>query len=314
MFVIAMIIPFWYIAPAYATPLPLAPHELESIPNQLDARFGDEIKLLGYEVEGDVFRPSELVYVTLYWQGLTAMERDYSVSLIVLTPGGDLIGQEDSYPGLGSSPTSGWTPGDVFADRSWVRVRRRADTPTIGWLGVSVYHLPTMERLAPWRKGQPVDQVFLEPLEIVSWEPEDHEVSHPTAVNFGNEIDLIGYDIDEARARPGDTVDVTLYWRAREEMGQDYTVFTHLIDDGGEIWAQSDDQPVRGDYPTSFWDPGQVVRDQYELILPSDIPPGEYQLELGLYLAPTAERLPVLDDAGHMLDNRVLVGPIDVGE
>ncbi len=314
MFVMAMAVAFWYIAPAYATPLPLAPHELESIPNQLDVRFGDEIKLLGYELEGDVFRPSELVYVTLYWQGLTAMERDYSVSLIVLTPGGDLIGQEDSYPGLGSSPTSAWTPGDVFADRSWVRIRRRADTPTIGWLGVSVYHLPTMERLAPWREGQPVDQIFLEPVEIVSWEPEDHEVSHPTAVNFGNEIDLIGYDIDEARAQPGDTVDVTLYWRARAEMDQDYTVFTHLIDDGGEIWAQMDDQPLRGDYPTSFWDSGQVVRDQYELILPSDIPPGEYQFEVGFYLAPTAERLPVLDDAGHMLDNRVLVGPIEVSE
>ena len=314
MFMIAMIVPFWYIAPAYAQPASLSTHELESIPNQRDVRYGEEMKLLGYELEGEVFRPSGLVYVTLYWQGLAAMERDYSVSLIVLTPGGDLIGQEDSYPGLGSSPTSAWTPGEVLADRSWVRIRRRADTPTIGWLGVSVYHLPTMERVAPWREGQLVDQIFLEPIEIVSWEPEDHQVSHPTAVNFGNEIDLIGYDIDEARAQPGDTVDVTLYWRARGEMDQDYTVFTHLIDDEGQIWAQMDDQPLRGDYPTSFWDPGQVVRDKYELILPSDIPPGEYQLEVGLYLAPTAERLPVLDDAGHMLDNRVLVGPIVVSE
>jgi hypothetical protein len=314
MFVIAMIIPFWYIAPAYAKLTSLSTQELESIPNQWDVRYGEELRLLGYELEGDVFRPSELVYVTLYWQGLAAMESDYSVSLIVLTPGGELIGQEDSYPGLGSSPTSAWTPGDVFADRSWVRIRRRADTPTIGWLGLSVYHLPTMERLAPWREGQPVDQIFLEPVEIVSWEPEDHEVSHPTAVNLGDEIDLIGYDIDEARAVPGDTVDVTLYWRAREEMDQDYTVFTHLIDDGGEIWAQSDDQPRRGDYPTSFWDPGQVVSDHHQLALPWDIPPAEYEVEVGLYVGSTGERLPVLDEAGHMLDNRVLVGSVEVSE
>jgi len=313
-FVIAMIVPFWYIAPAYAKPTPLSTRDLESIPNQQDVRYGDQMKLLGYDLAGQVFRPGELVYVTLYWQGLTVMERDYSVSLIVLTPSGDLIGQEDSYPGLGSSPTSAWEPGDVIADRTWVRIRRRAATPAIGWLGLSVYHLPSMERLAPSQEGQPVDQVFLEPVEVVSWVPEDYEVPHPMSVNFGNEIDLIGYDVDKPRAQPRDAIDVTLYWRARQEMDQDYTVFTHLIDDEGEIWAQVDDQPLGGDYPTSFWNPGQVIEDQYELTLESDIPAGEYEVEVGFYLAPTGERLAVLDDAGQMLDNRVSLGPIEVSE
>lgn len=272
------------------------------------------MKLLGYELEGSVFRPSELVYVTLYWQGLVAMERDYSVSLVVLTPGGDLLGQEDSYPGLGSAPTSTWKPDQVIADRTWVRIRRRAITPTVGWLGVGVYHLPTMERLASSREGEPLDHVFLEPVEVVSWEPETYEVTHPTNVNFGNEIDLIGYDLGEERAQPGDTLGVTLYWRARQEMNRDYSVFAHLVDDEGEIWTQSDDQPLGGDYPTSFWDPGQRLRDQYELDLPADLPAGQYEVEVGFYLPSTGDRLPILDHAGQILDNRVLLGPIEVNK
>ncbi len=314
MFVIAMMVPFLYIAPAYASPAHLSPQQVESIPNRQDVRYGDQMKLLGYELEGSVFRPGELVYVTLYWQGVTAMERDYSVSLVVLTPSGDLLGQEDSYPGLGSAPTSAWKPGQVIADRTWVRIRRRAATPTIGWLGVSVYYLPTMEHLAPSRPGKPVDEVFLEPVEVVSWEPEEYQVTESTNVNFGNEIDLLGYDLGDARAQPGDTVEVTLYWRARQEMSRDYTVFAHLVDDEGEIWTQNDDQPLGGDYPTSFWDPGQELRDRYELALPSDLPAGEYQVEVGFYLASTGERVPVLDHAGEMLDNRVLLGPIEVSE
>jgi len=314
MFLVAVVCPFLYIAPAYAKPILLSAEELESIPNERDVRYGDQMRLLGYELEGDVFRPAEFVYVTLYWQGLTAMERDYAISLTVLTPSGDLVGQEDSYPGLGSSPTSAWNPGDVIPDRSWVRIRRRAVTPSIGWIGVSVYHLPTMERLAASQQGQLVEQVFLEPIKVVSWQSENYEIPHPASFNFGNRIDLIGYGVDRAEAQSGDAIQLTLYWQARGKVDHDYTVFTHLIDDEDRIWAQEDNQPLSGDYPTSIWDQGQVIRDRHELTLPSDIPAGAYEVEVGLYLSSSGERLPVLDDAGGMLDNRIVLVTIEVSE
>lgn len=314
MFLIAVLCPFLYIAPAYAKPTPLSTEELESIPNERNVRYGDQMRLMGYELEGDVFRPGEFVYVTLYWQGLTAMERDYAISLTVLTPSGDLVGQEDSYPGLGSSPTSDWNLGEVIPDRSWVRIRRRASTPTIGWIGVSMYHLPTMERLAASQQGQLVEQVFLQPVKVIPWRTEEYRISHSLSFNLGNKIDLIGYDLDKVEVQSGNMIGLTLYWQARGEVDQDYTVFTHLIDDEDRIWAQKDNQPLRGDYPTSFWDLGQVIRDRYELTLPSDIPAGEYEVEAGLYLSSSGERLPVLDDAGRMLDNRIVLGTVEVSE
>jgi len=314
MALVAAVCPFLCIAPAYAQPPLLSDQELESIPNPMEIDYEGQIKLLGYELEGDEFGPGELVYVTLYWQALTEMDRDYSVSLTVLTPSGDLIGQEDSYPGLGSFPTSAWNAGDAMADRTWVRIRRRTDAPTIGWVGVSVYDLSTMEYLAPSEGGRSIEQVFLQRVKIVPWQTQEYPISHSVHSNLGNKIDLIGYDLGKPEAQPGDVIYLTLYWQARQEMDEDYTVFTHLIGTEGRIWAQKDDQPRGGNYPTSSWEPGQVVKDRYEMTLSSDTPAGEYQIELGLYLASTGDRLPILDDAGQVRDNRVLLGTMRVSE
>jgi len=312
MLLVALVTPFLFISTAYARPPVLSSDELEAIPNRSDISYGGQMKLLGFKLDGEVFRPGESVYVTLYWQGLTQMDKEYSVSLVLLTPNGDLIGQEDSYPGLGSYPTSQWNPGDTVADRCWMRVRPRANAPTVGWVGVSVYHLPTMEYLQATKDGQPVEQVFLQAVKVEPWKPHGYEISHAMSVNLGNQVDLVGYDLDRREARAADSVRLTLFWRAREEIKEDYTVFTHLADAEGHIWAQDDGYPVDGDYPTSFWSVGEVVRDEYELALPSDVLAGEYEIEVGLYLVSSGRRLPVLDDAGQVLDNRILLDSVMV--
>ncbi len=51
--------------------------------------------------------------------------------------------------------------------------------------------------------------------------------------------------------------------------------------------------PRGGTYPTSRWRPGEVVTDPYEITLPADLPPGEYPIEVGLYIAETGQRLAV---------------------
>jgi hypothetical protein len=235
------------------------------------------------------------------------MENDYSVSLVVLTPGGELIGQEDSYPGLGSYPTSAWHVGEVVVDRAWVRIGRRTSVPTIGWVGVNVYYLPTMERLEAHEGGETVDQVFLQPIKVSPWQSVQYEISHHMSLNLGGKIELAGYDLDKSSVQPGDILTLTMYWRARGEMSEDYTVFTHLVDGHLQTWAQSDGYPVGGDYPTSFWGEGELIRDERELTVSPDAPPGACQMEVGLYLASTGERLPVLDDAGEVLDNRIVL-------
>jgi hypothetical protein len=96
-------------------------------------------------------------------------------------------------------------------------------------------------------------------------------------------------------------------------MEQSYTVFTHLVDAGDHIVAQKDNPPVDGFYSTTKWEVGEIVRDQYDLVIPSDAPSGEYRLNVGMYLAETGERLNVLKDGVPLPDTRIPLQPVAVG-
>jgi hypothetical protein len=96
-------------------------------------------------------------------------------------------------------------------------------------------------------------------------------------------------------------------------MSEDYTVFIQLLNEQDQIVKQIDSWPVQGTFPTSQWQPGEAVDDAYVLDLPSDLPPGHYQLQAGWYLLATARRLPVLDELGTAVDDKIVV-PLVVGE
>ena len=84
-----------------------------------------------------------------------------------------------------------------------------------------------------------------------------------------------------------------LYWQALSALNEDYTVFVHLVDASGNIIAQKDDQPQQGAYPTSFWDVGETIADEYLLPLRGNVAPGDYGIEIGLYRAGDQTRLSV---------------------
>jgi hypothetical protein len=92
-----------------------------------------------------------------------------------------------------------------------------------------------------------------------------------------------------------------------------YTVFTHLLDEGQQIRGQQDNPPVNGRYPTPLWAPGEVVVDEYALLIQPDAPAGRAVIEVGLYDPATLTRLPVLDPTGAAGD-RILLGDIQIKE
>ena len=109
---------------------------------------------------------------------------------------------------------------------------------------------------------------------------------------------LLGYDRQPGPATPGGTLDLTLYWQALAEMDTAYKVFVHLIDENGQIRAQEDHPPLKGEAPTTGWVPGEVLQDPYQISLPSDLLPGLYSLRTGLYDPVTGQRLSVAEGHG----------------
>jgi hypothetical protein len=128
---------------------------------------------------------------------------------------------------------------------------------------------------------------------------------------FGDKLALLGYEIRPGRLRAlwnplggvaareipaGQPVQINLYFRALAKMDRDYTLFVHVLDGQGNRVAQRD-LPVRhDDYPTSRWQPGELVLDRADLPLPA-LPPGAYRFDVGLYDAASGERLPVGEPA-----------------
>jgi hypothetical protein len=130
------------------------------------------------------------------------------------------------------------------------------------------------------------------------------------SVTLGSQITLVGYDVKYQMSNVKyQTVELVLHWQALRETSESYTVFVHLVDGNGAVRTQKDNMPMNGMYPTTLWQPGEFVSDAYTLSLPPDLPPGEYTLEAGMYLAETGARLPVTGDDDHIVLTKMEIAP-----
>lgn len=138
-------------------------------------------------------------------------------------------------------------------------------------------------------------------------------LEYPVGAQFGDEFLLCGYDLNTTQVRAGGTLELTLYWRSLEPSETDFTVFTHMLDEGGIVRAQKDNPPIAGTHPTSSWSQGEFVRDRYDLQVAPDAPAGRYTIATGMYDPRTGERLLVRDETGQELpERRILLGPVEV--
>jgi 4-amino-4-deoxy-L-arabinose transferase-like glycosyltransferase len=143
------------------------------------------------------------------------------------------------------------------------------------------------------------------------------EIAHPLTRELDEgRVRLLGFGLDPAESvRAGETLTVELYWQAREPLEINYTVFVHLIGGynpatGGPVWAQDDSWPLAGGHPTTRWLPEQMVVDRHVVEVPTNTPPGRYQIYVGLYDALTGARLSVPDADS----DRIVIGEIEIRE
>jgi mannosyltransferase len=122
----------------------------------------------------------------------------------------------------------------------------------------------------------------------------DHlpELATPARLSFQGGLKLAGFVVPEKKIAAADElfhppsgwVHVTLYWTVETPPGQDYTPFVHLVDDLGQVWGASLERPndVFDFYPATRWEPGQVIRSDFDVNLNPVTPPGQYILAVGL--------------------------------
>lgn len=145
------------------------PSDLPESTKVVDALFGHQMRLLGYEIQRAA--PDQLE-VLLYWRDEQRMGTDYKVFVHVFAPDtGVPVAQDDAMPHRGGFPTRFWAPGDVIVDRIPIDLGG-APTGAYG-LAVGVYDPLTQERLPLLIDGQqqPEDSRLVLPGDTVEIEP-----------------------------------------------------------------------------------------------------------------------------------------------
>lgn len=130
---------------------------------------------------------------------------------------------------------------------------------------------------------------------------------------LGEGIHLLGYSLIDQKVKPGEIIRLTLHWKMSGEIETGYKVYVHLLDGEDRIVAQRDSEPVGGSRPISDWGIGEEIWDNYGIMLPKELPSGEYQLVVGMYDPTSGERLPIYGRDGERLpDDQVLLGAVGV--
>lgn len=288
-------------------------------------QFGGVLRLQGF----DLMQEEGMTTLSLYWQSLVPLDDDYRIYPFFYDEAGRIIEDTTLRPMTTSIwyPTSKWRVGEtvsmetlpwdvgsdfnvavgVIADNEWAARERRLPAHVItSTLRVRPFDEDTAVQLAEVRDGGIVTarRLFAAP-----------RISDPLYANLGDQVNLLGYGLRPASPRLDDTIHLTLYWQASADMDVDYTVFTHMVDDGNNIVAQHDSQPDGGSYPTSRWLEGEVVEDEHILLPMAGYRPGEFTLLAGMYDWRSGERLPAYDEKGMALpQDRIELASIQVRE
>lgn len=293
--------------------------QMPAMSHSLDVVFDGKIKLLGYELPSRRATPGDGLPVTLYWQGLDWFSEEFVIFTRLLDNqqvargGYDRLARENYSTLL-------WAPGEIITDGFAVPIE--PDAPNgVYWLSVGWYRpLAGQAESLPLlniETGQPTEAtaVTIGPIKVGAPPPEvmiaPAQPQVAVTASLGDVIELVGFDAPALSDSPAvvsaETLDLTLYWTARQPMETAYAVFVHVRNQAGEIVAQGDGPPAQGLYPTNLWDTGETVRDRRQLSLAA-LAPGAYELAVGMYDLASGVRLPVPGTA----DQAVVLGTFKI--
>jgi hypothetical protein len=129
-------------------------------------------------------------------------------------------------------------------------------------------------------------------------------------VNFGHQLNLLGYQLERATVSAGQTFDLTAYWQVRQTLQINYSSLAQLVDEQQHLYAGQDNLHP-GHLPTTLWPPWGFVRDAHTILVPPGTPPGDYFLVTGPYNPLTWARLLVVE-GGQPGWNDVVAIPVTV--
>jgi len=274
----------------------------KDVQNPLDAKLGDEIALLGYNLLTREVEAGDILPLTLFWQALAPPQQRYKVFVHVLDEAGHIVGQCDSEPGDGMRITTLWQPRNTLADNYGILIRP-GTPPGEHRIVVGMYNAGSGQRLPITEGGQAQgDHLLLDAIQVLrpSRPPSlvalkmQHQVGiqYDDLILLGYNLYKLGYEHQPSEPiHPGDVVHLDLYWRAFRVPQADWQLTLQLLDSKGNILVTQQARPACVNYPTTDWKLGEIVRGQYDVFIPPEAPRGSYRLKGQLTRLPGGEVL-----------------------
>ena len=255
------------------------------------------------------------------------LTRDWTVFIHLVNEQGLIVAQRDVYLGQGQLPTRLLDTAIQQAGYrdAAVNVRLRTEfsiklpdfttAPQTLTAQLGFYDPASGERMLAARTG--TDGILPETANVreigqvvVVPRTSARNVPNPMSVNFGDEAELVGYDISKLVMQQTDKVTVTLYWRGKRPLTTDYRVFVQIVQPNTtNVFASHDGMPAEWTRPTSTWKPDEIIEDKHTFTIPADAPLDTWQLSVGMYElveSPTGQqfrRLRVITPDGGMADD-----------
>ena len=206
--------------------------------------------------------------MTLFWQRGADPAAD-SFDLQLVDDGGETAQSWRLPVTRADYALSGWQPGQPLRGQYLLRFRGGLDS------GIYEFLLQDDVSAGQFAVDAP-DRTFDSP-----------EIAVFVNQLFGDHIVLAGYSLAM------EPLLLELFLSANDDVAKNYHVFVHLVDENGQIVAQTDGQPANWTRQTTGWAPGEYITDAHALTLPQGLSIDNLRLRVGLYDPDSGERLPV---------------------
>ncbi len=287
-------------------PKPVSPPE-----TPLAVKFGDTLRLLGYDFDSREGPACRTVTLRLYWEAAAAIDPALQSAVRLVDRFGQTVASAVTNPAEWKQVSRAGN--SFFIDDHQLPI---AETVPAGQFGLTLQVLA--EGGAALEPSTPADLPVLGPEVLLSdilvhpgVSAAGFVATEPVGA-FENGVTLLDYEVDKTTLAPGDWLHLTLYWQAEKEVPADLTVFTQLIDSQGQVRAQQDNPPRTGWYPTPLWQPDQVIPDDYFVYLDPETAGGTLRLIVGFYRPDTLVRVAVENEAGEIVGDSLTVTSFDL--
>lgn len=310
-FIMALLLPWIAIKPAYTLPEPQSNIPEENMFGPITFRSGEDvIQLIGVDIPPDqrVAPGSGAVELALYWRAMKPLEQNYLSTVHLLGQNSISVSQVNRYPASGMVPTSKWEPEQIWKDEYRVFVSQDTKAPSRLRIKASIFDPKLDQDLEAYGPdGEVIPLLLVGEAILITGKNQNLSPAVPVTATYSDSISFIGYDLTPQPVQVGIPLSLTLYWEATGIPSKDYTVFVHLLDALGNQVAGADAPPLTGDFPTHMWQKGELIADEHVMEIPSELPPGAYTLSIGLYDPVSGTRLPIAGGAGDSVNWQLMI-------